>query len=645
MRKHLFFLLPLFLLSALLPGQEQERFQDSIRQLLVKTSDPLSRLDLLKLLSGSYVYLYNDSAAYYAQQAWELALQLDDKREQVECASLLCFSLTLYGNYPAALDFGLRSLGLAEELRDSSLLMKVHSNLMISYGLQQDYQEALKHGHRTISYSQSQNVGSGYRGVQYGLKGNIFYEMDQPDSALYYHLISFGMGKQWSGIYLALGKDYVKRQQYDSALFYLRAGIPVAIRNRVYIDLAGSYNEMSKVFESTGNLDSSVYYAQQSILQKGIRSFPEWELRAYNQLAHVYDRAGVKDSTIKYLKMAADLKEKLFDREKTREAQSMIFNEQLHRKDIEAQQQQAKNRSRVTILALSIIAVLLIAVILYRNNRIKQRTNKTLENTLNDLKTTQSQLIQSEKMASLGELTAGIAHEIQNPLNFVNNFSEVSHELIDEMNTELDKGEISDAKLISADLKQNLEKIIHHGKRADAIVKGMLQHSRISSGQKEPTDINALCDEYLRLSYHGLRAKDKTFNAEIKTEFDNNIGKIDIVPEDIGRVVLNLINNAFYAVSEKAKQNVQGYEPNVTVSTKKLNGKVEISVKDNGNGIPDSIKEKIFQPFFTTKPTGQGTGLGLSLSYDIVKAHSAKIEVESHPGEGTVFTIIILSKG
>jgi signal transduction histidine kinase len=275
--------------------------------------------------------------------------------------------------------------------------------------------------------------------------------------------------------------------------------------------------------------------------------------------------------------------------------------------------------------------------------RLKEEKEK-LEQTLGELQVTQKQLIQSEKMASLGELTAGIAHEIQNPLNFVNNFSDVSTELVDEMNEEIAKGNLEDAKQIAEDLKQNLEKINHHGKRAGDIVKGMLQHSRSSSATKESTDINKLADEYLRLAYHGLRAKDKTFNATMKTEFDETIGNINIIPQDIGRVILNLITNAFYVVNEKQKAktsmlNAEGYEPTVIVNTSKQNGIIEIKVKDNGNGIPDSIKEKIFQPFFTTKPTGQGTGLGLSLSYDIVKAHGGEIKVTTKENEGTEFII------
>ncbi|MEO7922824.1 MAG: ATP-binding protein [Chitinophagaceae bacterium] len=282
-----------------------------------------------------------------------------------------------------------------------------------------------------------------------------------------------------------------------------------------------------------------------------------------------------------------------------------------------------------------------------------EETNTALTSSLEELKAAQTQLIQSEKMASLGELTAGIAHEIQNPLNFVNNFSEVSKELLDEMKTELDLGNTADAKEIANDVIQNLEKINHHGKRADAIVKGMLQHSRNSSGVKEPTDINELADEYIRLTYHGLRAKDKSlsagqagFNATIKTDFDASLGKINIIPQDIGRVVLNLLTNAFYAAPLPPEGGFKDpnykHEPTVWVTTKKQGDKVLISVRDNGPGIPQKVLDKIFQPFFTTKPTGQGTGLGLSLSYDIItKGHSGELKVETKEGEGSIFIILL----
>ena len=297
------------------------------------------------------------------------------------------------------------------------------------------------------------------------------------------------------------------------------------------------------------------------------------------------------------------------------------------------------------------------AFILYKNYRQKHKVNLVLEEqklnleqTLLDLKATQTQLIQSEKMASLGELTAGIAHEIQNPLNFVNNFSEVNKELLSEMKEEIEKGNLEEAKSIAGTVIDNQEKINDHGKRADAIVKGMLQHSRSSSGIKEPININALAEEYLKLAYHGLRAKDKTFNVTLETDFDEGVGAVNVIPQEIGRVILNLLNNAFYAVSAKASDYAKAssdksakadgrYEPMVSISTEKSGDKVLILVKDNGNGIPEKVLDKIFQPFFTTKPTGQGTGLGLSLSYDIIKAHNGTIKVETIENEGTKFIV------
>jgi two-component system NtrC family sensor kinase len=285
-------------------------------------------------------------------------------------------------------------------------------------------------------------------------------------------------------------------------------------------------------------------------------------------------------------------------------------------------------------------------------SEVRERTSELMQQkeeltvALNELKSTQAQLIQSEKMASLGELTAGIAHEIQNPLNFVNNFSEVSIELLEELKEEvlskLDDEAKQEADEIISDITQNLTKINQHGKRADAIVKGMLQHSRTTSGKKEATDINALADEYLRLSYHGLRAKDKMFNSGMKTSFDESIGKIEAIPQDLGRVLLNLFNNSFYAVAEKKKLHIEGYEPMLTVNTKRINGNVEITITDNGTGIPQKVLDKIYQPFFTTKPTGQGTGLGLSMSYDIItKGHGGELKVDTVEGEYTSFIITI----
>jgi signal transduction histidine kinase len=311
------------------------------------------------------------------------------------------------------------------------------------------------------------------------------------------------------------------------------------------------------------------------------------------------------------------------------------------------------------------------AIIQYRSRNLRRRNmeleekvyHRTIElkHSLEELRETQEQLIHREKMASLGELTAGIAHEIQNPLNFVNNFSDLNAELIHELKEDLDRGNLTEARKVADDIFENEHKINHHGKRADSIVKGMLQHSRVGTGQKEMTDINALVAEYLRISYHGLRAKDKTFHAVAHTDLDERIGKINIIPQDIGRVLLNLYNNAFDAVTERSKLRVSGYEPTVTVTTKQVGAVkgnagslprsdvpdtqfVVISVQDNGKGIPEKIRTKIFQPFFTTKPAGQGTGLGLSLSYDIIKAHRGELRMETTEGEGSVFIIQLPAK-
>jgi two-component system, NtrC family, sensor kinase len=340
------------------------------------------------------------------------------------------------------------------------------------------------------------------------------------------------------------------------------------------------------------------------------------------------------------------LQKKEFEKKELQAKMQRDFDKRQALQQIEKEKEHRKNTVRQILLIAFLLAFVTIATAFYmaykreqKRKNIVHMQKEEIENTLSELKSTQAQLIHSEKMASLGELTAGIAHEIQNPLNFVNNFSEVNAELADELKIELAKGNTPSANDIADSIKENTQKINHHGKRADSIVKGMLQHSRTSSGQKEPTDINALCDEYLRLAYHGLRAKDKTFHALLETDFDNTIGKINIVSQDIGRAILNLINNAFYAANERWRAEGKESKAVVSVSTRKTNGKILISVKDNGNGIPQKIVDKIFQPFFTTKPTGQGTGLGLSLAYDIVKAHGGEIRVETKDGEGSEFVI------
>ena len=469
---------------------------------------------------------------------------------------------------------------------------------------------------------------------------------------------------------LYLGYSFIGINQADSAKKYMQAAVQtITLRgdpehNRVglaySIHLAGEYYNLLK--QRRRSID---HYRKAGQLGG---QFKEWKyqyLKCLDSLAINYGRIGMPDSALYFARLLKAELYQLFNEqndkriEATKEVlqysnntavlgarkvlslQKILSDEQQRQRALELREIAFQNRMKQYSLLAGLGVFLLVALLLYRNNRQKQKSNKILEKTLTDLKATQSQLIQSEKLASLGELTAGIAHEIQNPLNFVNNFSEVSNELMDEMKTELNKNNKEDALAIADDVKQNLEKILYHGKRADAIVKGMLQHSKNSTGVKEPTNINALADEYFRLAYHGLRAKDKSFNATMNSKFDESIGNINIIPQDIGRVILNLITNAFYTVAEKKKQAGDSYEPTVSVSTIKSGNRVLISVKDNGNGIPQKVLQKIFQPFFTTKPTGQGTGLGLSLSYDIVKAHGGELKVETKEGVGSEFSIVL----
>ncbi|MEO6670501.1 MAG: ATP-binding protein [Ferruginibacter sp.] len=530
--------------------------------------------------------------------------------------------------------FGKKALVIAKELNNPSILSSITNNISTSYSQKHIPDSALLYARQSIAYANK-------TGDAYAL----------------------------SGVLGTMAEAFISDKQYDSALIYCRYALKYAANNKVYGDLGlvWTLNDFSQIFLETNHYDSSKYYAWRAIDISKMMGYKDQLLRAYEYLVQAFDRTSKPDSAYKYLQLAVIIKDSLFSTDKTKQVQGIVAREQSRLQELENEKLNFKNQIRVYGLLAGLLILSIIAFLLYRNNRQKQKANTSLqeqknilENTLMELKSTQQQLIQSEKMASLGELTAGIAHEIQNPLNFVNNFSEVNTELIAELGEEVDKGNISEVKTIAKDIKGNEEKINFHGKRADAIVKGMLQHSRSSSGIKEPTDINALSDEYLRLSYHGLRAKDKSFNATLKTDFDPSIGKINIIPQDFGRVMLNLLNNAFYAVAEKKKQKSlltsegetssstnEVYEPIVTVTTRRLSPAsggwgAEITVTDNGNGIPSSVKEKIFQPFFTTKPTGQGTGLGLSLSYDIItKGHGGELKVETNEGQSTIFSILL----
>jgi signal transduction histidine kinase len=411
------------------------------------------------------------------------------------------------------------------------------------------------------------------------------------------------------------------------------------------------------LYQSLEKPDSGLLYTREALEAFNLVGKERSKAIAYRMISDFYKDQKKNDSSFVYLRLATFLNDGLdkSEKKKLQEFQVAGFNEQLRLQELEKEKIKTQSKIRTYVMLVGIGVFMLIAFLFYRNNRTRKKANillqkqkEEVQSTLSELRSAQSQLIQSEKMASLGEMTAGIAHEIQNPLNFVNNFSEVNKELIEELEIERVKanGERNEEieEEIITNIKENEEKINYHGKRADSIVRGMLEHSRSSTGVKEPTDINKLADEYLRLSYHGMRAKDKNFNVDFRTEFDNSIGKMNINPQDIGRVILNLINNAFYAVRERQKVDGVRYEPIVTISTVSiqppLGGRsVQIKVADNGGGVPKNIVDKIFQPFFTTKPTGQGTGLGLSLAYDIAKSHGGEIKVETGEREGSTFII------
>lgn len=570
------------------------------------------------------------------------------------------------GEDSKAAEYILKSLSLAQKSGDKHRIENTLGNLGVLYSKNPATNDkAIEYYLKALPYA-LEIKNDDESAILYTNLGEAYTTKGEYDSAFHYlqmaiKIYGYTIGAAYT--FNDLGKLYIKKTLYDSAFQAFQKAFDIARSADSNIDLAQSYNGLASVQLLRGNAAEAIkLYKSSAELSKAIPSIPELK-ESYTGLAEAYKKTGDLESAYRYLNSLNDLynteyKEKLsFNTatlEYTMELQKQTGQIAQLMKENELQElllekeKLAKNASIAGIGALVIIAIILLRnirqrkklnQILYKQKEEIEVQKASVENALSELKSTQSQLIHSEKMASLGELTAGIAHEIQNPLNFVNNFSEVSNELIDEMQEELKQGNTEDALSIASDIKSNLEKILHHGKRADGIVKGMLQHSRSSTGQKEDTNLNVIAEEYLKLAYHGLRAKDKSFNASLNSSFDDSITTIKAIGQDIGRVILNLITNAFYAVNERRKTETSAYQPSVSVSTKRKGDKAIITVTDNGTGIPKRVLDKIFQPFFTTKPTGEGTGLGLSLSYDIVKAHYGDIKVDSKEGEGTTFTI------
>ncbi len=630
-----------------------------------------------------------------ADTAYGIFKDINRKPGMGDALALMASAYERLGSYTKAVENNFKALAIYEEAGLQPNIAAVYNNIGIDYYQLNDYPKAIENYNKALVLDRKLNDKYGIASALDNI-ATVYGDEGELEKVNEYNLQAIKLFQEIND-QPALGRIYInrgiflqKQNNFDSAMIFFKQAIGIAKKLDIKRTLAfgnGGIADLYFLVAKNGADDyiipDSLKISRTILLQKAhdyyYRAFQLSEKGGELYLMMQYSeklsetealRGNYKDA-LRFYKQSTEYKDSIFnDDNKTKIAalenqriaevkdkEIQLLNKE---KALQASEQQkkdadarrAKNIQYFTIAALCIVvlAVLIIALLQYRHNKHRQKANALLqqekekvESTLTELKSTQAQLIQSEKMASLGELTAGIAHEIQNPLNFVNNFSDVNKELIEELKGERQKVEgerntILENEILN-DIESNEEKINHHGKRADAIVKGMLQHSRSSSGQKELTDINALADTYLRLSYNGVRAKDKSFNVAVQSDFDISAGKINIVPQDIGSVLLNLYNNAFYAVGERKKAEGMGYEPTISVSTKRIGNHVLITVKDNGTGIPQKVKDKIFQPFFTTKPAGQGTGLGLSLSYDIIKAHEGDLRVETEEGKGSEFII------
>ncbi|MBV8388873.1 MAG: tetratricopeptide repeat protein [Mucilaginibacter sp.] len=654
----------ILLLFSFFTANAQHKKSDTLLVALQKANTDTSKYVALIILSRHYYLSYPDSAIIFAQRGYEITVKNNWINAQAFALKRLADAYGNLGDYVKSVQYYFKALRASESINDVIEEASINNNIGSTYIQNQDYKKALPYLY--TSKRQLFNYSSSHRSAPRALRlecfvylnlGENYLSLKQIDSAAHYldlayeHVEAPGhkelIDELMGNIQLDQGKVAALRGNKNEALGHFREAV-------IYCTASGDVTNLSEAYLSTAQLyhqykkqDSAEYFARKAIEVAGAGKFEQSVLNAGKVLYQYYDEDHNLPEAYKYYKITTEAKDSLYSQDKVKQLLTLDFDEKQHQADIAAAQKQYRANVRMYALIAILIVFLLLVVIFWRNsnqrkkaNQLLQQQKEEIQTTLGELKTTQAQLVQSAKMASLGELTAGIAHEIQNPLNFVNNFSEVTAELTGELKEELKNGNTKEAIAIADDIEQNAQKIRHHGKRADFIVKGMLEHSRTSTGERQVTNINVLAEEFLKLSYHGLRAKDKNFNAELVTHFDSNLPKVNIVQQDIGRVLINLFGNAFYAVNQKAKTAGGDYNPTVEVSTSQQNGSVVISVKDNGTGISDAIKDKIMQPFFTTKPTGEGTGLGLSLSYDIVvKGHGGSIEADSKENIGSEFII------
>jgi two-component system NtrC family sensor kinase len=623
---------------------------DSLKHQLLSAKPDTVRI-LLMTDIAFYDFVSNPkSSKQYAQKALELSKKIKFSKGEAKALSIIGLIVRQEGNISKSLELQLKSLKIAEE---NNYPLEIAYSLMRIGNIYRDDIDRIKavnFYNRAIKKYEIIHFGAGVVSTYMNL-ATLYLTANKVDSAIKYSQLAFERSRLTvipprlqSDIFVVLGNVQERAGNRARTLNYWKQGLQIAIQAKDTRTKTYNYLTIAQFYNREYQYDSSIYYAEKGLEEAKQISFKRQMLLAHKLLAVGYESKNLPKSHY-HLKEAQLINEELYGPKQVKALQKIVLEEQELQRKIETERVAYQNRLKQYAFMSGLGVLLVIAFLLYRNNHQKQKANIVLEKTISELRTTQAQLIQKEKLASLGELTAGIAHEIQNPLNFVNNFSELSIDLSQELKEEIEKVAIpqKDKEYIEeilGDLTQNQEKINHHGKRASSIVKGMLEHSRTGTGERQLTDINQLADEYLRLSYHGLRAKNNDFNSDYELITDEHLPKIEVVPQEIGRVLLNLISNAFYAINERAKQGETDYQPKVTILTKTNDNQIVIQVQDNGTGIPDSIKAKIFQPFFTTKPTGEGTGLGLSLAYDIVtKGHGGTLEVESMEGAGTTFAV------
>jgi len=633
---------------------------DSLKKELAATNNNKQRVNIFESLSYAYLYSFPDTALQYALHGLQLAQSINFLQGEAICINAIGNVYFQTGDNAKALETYLHYLKIKEGIKDFNNLNVAYFNLASAYTEEKDYSHALVYLFKAKKEDEKLKDTSAILYDLYSL-GSIYLHMGKTDSALYFtnqchQLVQQLNDKSMIGAVLNnFGEIYLALSNTAKAAVYYTQSIPHTEYVKDNEVLTANYFGLAKVYKQRKMNDSAVYYARKAYAIAAHAPFYKQAFEVSTFLAALFKIQNKYDSAFYYQQISIGIKDSLFNEENIRKAADLKFREQERQQLIETQKIKYQSKIRLAVVLCISVVFLVIAILLWRLNKQKQKANIQLteqkgkvENALTELRATQAQLIQSEKMASLGELTAGIAHEIQNPLNFVNNFSEINKEMLEELRAEhqkLTRDEAVENELIN-DLIENEKKISHHGKRAGAIVKSMMQHSRTTISQKEPVNINELADEALRLSRNAFEVKHKDFVVAIQADFDKLIEDINVVPQDIQRVFLNVFNNAFYALNEKIKAGDENYMPCISVTTRKLNSVtgnsgIEIIIKDNGGGITVNIIDKIFQPFFTTKPTGQGTGLGLSLAYDIIKAHGGEIIAESIEGEGTTFTIQI----